>query len=54
MLYSELGNVMSLLAYENINDCPDKELLDKNGILSEKVEEEIIFIIIKFLISKNN
>ena len=54
MLYSELGNVMSLLAYENINDCPDKELLDKNGILSEKVEEKIIFIIIKFLISKNN
>ena len=51
ILYKELGNVMGLLAYENIDDCPDKELLSDCNI--SKIEDEIISFILKFLIELN-
>ncbi len=51
ILYKELGNVMGLLAYENIDDCPDKELLSDCN--TKKIEDEIISFILKFLIKLN-
>lgn len=51
ILYKELGNVMGLLAYENIDDCPDKELF--NDCNTNKIDDEIISFILKFLIELN-
>lgn len=49
-LYKELGNIMSLLAYNNINDFPDKDKDMFNDNSKNKNEDEIISFVLKFLI----
>ena len=47
ILYKKLANTMSLLAYEDINKCTDKDLINE----CENVDEdEIICLILRFLI----
>ena len=47
ILYIKLGNVMSLLAYEDINKCPDKDLINEYENIDQ---EEIIYLILRFFI----
>lgn len=47
-LYKELGSVMSLLAYNNLNDFPDKELFNESN--KNKNEDEILSYVLKFLV----
>ena len=54
MLYNELEKVMGILGYKNISDCPDKELIDGNDTLLDKVEDEIVSAILIFVINSFN
>ena len=42
MLYKKLENIMSLLAYENIKECNDKNLVNECINNNGKIEDEII------------
>lgn len=53
VLYKKLENVMSLLAYENIKECADKELVNESTSNNDKIEDEIIGLILRFLIKNN-
>ena len=53
VLYNKLENVMSLLAYENIKECTDKELVNESTSNNDKIEDEIIGLILRFLIKNN-
>ena len=53
VLYKKLENVMSLLAYENIKECADKELVNESTNNNNKIEDEIIGLILRFLIKNN-
>ena len=50
MLYKKLENIMSLLAYENIKECNDKNLVNECINNNGKIEDEIICLILNFLI----
>ena len=54
VLYEKLGNIMSLLAFSNIEDCPDKELINMDMSLINKIEDDIILKILDFLIKNEN
>ena len=47
-LYKELGNVMSLLAYNNTDDCPGRDLFNESN--KNKNEDEILSYVLKFLV----
>jgi hypothetical protein len=51
ILYNELEKVMGILGYKDIKDCPDKELLDGNDKILDKIEDEILSTMILFLIN---
>ena len=53
VLYKKLENVMSLLAYENIKECADQELVNEYTNNDDKIEDEIIGLILRFLIKNN-
>ena len=50
VLYKELGNSMSLLAYKNINDCSDNGIIKDYKSNVDKVENDVISRIFEFLI----
>jgi len=51
ILYNELEKVMGILGYKNIKDCPDKELIDDNDKILDKIEDEILSALLIFLIN---
>ena len=51
ILYNELEKVMGILGYKNIKDCPDKELIDGNDKILDKIEDEILSALLIFLIN---
>ena len=51
ILYNELEKVMGILGYKDIKDCPDKELIDDNDKILDKIEDEILSTILIFLIN---
>ena len=53
VLYKKLENIMSLLAYENIKECSDKELVKECTNNTDKIENEIICSILSFLMKNN-
>ena len=53
ILYKQLEKIMSLLAYKNINYCADKELVNEFENIIDKIEDETIYSILKFLIGGN-
>ena len=48
--YKELGNIMNLLAYENIVDCPYNDIFNSDENYIDKIEDEIISMIFEFLL----
>lgn len=50
-LYNELEKVMGILGYKDIKDCPDKDLLDGNDIILDRLENEILSTMLIFLIN---
>ena len=50
VLYKELGDSMSLLAYKNINDCSDNGIIRDYKSNVDKIEDDIISRIFEFLI----
>ena len=53
VLYKKLENIMSLLAYENLKECADQELVNEYTNNDDKIEDEIIGLILCFLIKNN-
>ena len=53
VLYKKLENIMSLLAYENLKECADQELVNEYTNNDDKIEDEIIGLILRFLIKNN-
>jgi len=51
ILYNELEKVMGILGYKNIKDCPDKEIIDGNDKILDKIEDEILSALLIFLIN---
>jgi len=51
ILYNELEKVMGILGYKNIKDCPDKELIDNNDKILDRIEDEILSALLIFLIN---
>ena len=51
ILYNELEKVMGILGYKNIKDCPDKEIIDDNDKILDKIEDEILSALLIFLIN---
>jgi len=50
-LYNELEKVMGILGYKDIKDCPDKDLLDGNDKILDRLENEILSTMLIFLIN---
>ena len=50
ILYKELGKTMSLLAYKNITDCSDNDIIIDYEINIDNVENEVISRILELLI----
>ena len=50
ILYKKLEKIMSLLAYENINDCADKKLVNEFENFIDEIEDKTIYSILIFLI----
>jgi len=50
-LYNELEKVMGILGYKDIKDCPDKDLLDDNDKILDRLENEILSTMLIFLIN---
>lgn len=49
ILYNELEDVISLLAFNNINKFPKKEIINDDNSTKNKITFNTIFIILKFL-----